>query len=560
MAKSKTEKKKAKRKAKQKQNKIERSKTTATDRGRLYYEQAMYFAENSHLEKAITCIKKAFKLVPDDFEILVGMGHIGSIIGEKKMELEAMKGLKRIGRLKPDMWISLLEFTVKDEQYEESIALADELLSILPGLPIQKKRDYKRRVLDIREYCEGRCLLQNYNREVELQKQKKSISKKTTEYHPPAADQKNISIQKPVDKKKEAHQPDKEKQQIPFEFQLQMDSFYEPFLEPSSIGIEKYELSIASHTIRFQESFENLICLAGLTGIRSLWYQEETARKVLKRFRGRALLSDEVGLGKTIEALIVFSEYIKRGMVKTGLILTPAPLVSQWKDELLSKFGLDIPSTDDIDFKSKSDTFWEEPFVLVSINQAKSKKNYDIVTGKSYDIVIVDEAHHLKNRDTLNWKLVNALKKRFILLLTATPVENNLMELYNLITLLKPGQLETASSFREKFMTKGDPTDPQNRSFLKELLGEVMIRNTRALAGIKIPPRFAETLRIPASKTEKVLYERLQILVSELNNLEKGNKLVIKNLLAQAGSSPTALEKTISKMLMNKEYQLKHEN
>jgi SNF2 family DNA or RNA helicase len=62
-------------------------------------------------------------------------------------------------------------------------------------------------------------------------------------------------------------------------------------------------------------------------------------------------------------------------------------------------------------------------------------------------MVIVDEAHHLKNRNTLNWKLVNALKKRFLLLLTATPVENNLMELYNLITLLKPGQFKTAKAF-----------------------------------------------------------------------------------------------------------------
>jgi len=52
------------------------------------------------------------------------------------------------------------------------------------------------------------------------------------------------------------------------------------------------------------------------------------------------------------------------------------------------------------------------------------------------------------------------------------------MELYNLITLLKPGQLETATSFREKFMKRGDPTDPQNQALLKELLGQVMISNT----------------------------------------------------------------------------------
>jgi SNF2 family DNA or RNA helicase len=60
---------------------------------------------------------------------------------------------------------------------------------------------------------------------------------------------------------------------------------------------------------------------------------------------------------------------------------------------------------------------------------SKSKKNYALVTGREYDMVIVDEAHHLKNRKALNWKLINDLQKRFLLLLTATPVENFLMEL-----------------------------------------------------------------------------------------------------------------------------------
>jgi SNF2 family DNA or RNA helicase len=60
-----------------------------------------------------------------------------------------------------------------------------------------------------------------------------------------------------------------------------------------------------------------------------------------------------VGLGKTIEAGIILKEYIQRGMVKSALILTPTPLVSQWKEELKTKFDLDFPSTDDPDFSQK---------------------------------------------------------------------------------------------------------------------------------------------------------------------------------------------------------------
>ena len=290
------------------------------------------------------------------------------------------------------------------------------------------------------------------------------------------------------------------------------------------------------------------------------WYQEETAKKVLKQFRGRALLSDEVGLGKTIEALIILSEYIKRGMVKTALILTPTPLVSQWQEEMKSKFNLDIPSTDDPGFKSGNNAFWKQPLVIASINQAKSKKNIGMITQREYDIVIVDEAHHLKNRTTQNFKLVNALKKRFILLLTATPVQNNLMELYNLITLLKPGQLETATAFRERFMKRGDPTDPQNRGKLKHLLGQVMIRNTRALAGIRIPPRFAQTIRLEPTKGEAAFYDRLQALILSLNEHKQGRaKMIIKNLLAQAGSSPKAVEGTLTRMLEKENYLMVHE-
>ena len=301
------------------------------------------------------------------------------------------------------------------------------------------------------------------------------------------------------------------------------------------------------------DSFENLICLSNLNDVQSFWYQEETARKVLKTFRGRALLSDEVGLGKTIEASMVLKEYIQRGMVKSALILTPTPLVSQWKEELKSKFDLDFSSTDDPDFRKNGPALWSRPFILASINIAKSKRNFETVIGREYDMVIVDEAHHLKNRNTLNWKLVNGLKKRFLLLLTATPVENNLMELYNLITLLKPGQLKTASAFREEFMTKGDPTSPQNRAKLKELLGQVMIRNTRALAKINIPPRFAETVRIDPNSSEKELYEKICQVAVDINQSNGGgNKMLLKNLLATAGSSPRALELTIDRMLTKK--------
>ena len=81
---------------------------------------------------------------------------------------------------------------------------------------------------------------------------------------------------------------------------------------------------------------------------------------------------------------------------------------------------------------------------------------------------------------------------------------------------LKPGQLDTASNFRNEFMTRGDPTDPRNRSRLRELLGQVMIRNTRALARVDIPPRFARTIKVEPRPLELDLYQRISALAIDI--------------------------------------------
>lgn len=89
-------------------------------------------------------------------------------------------------------------------------------------------------------------------------------------------------------------------------------------------------------------SFEDMLCLKHLPQeqVTPLPHQTETARKVLFEMRGRAILADEVGLGKTIEAGLILKEYIVRGLVRKVLILVPASLVLQWVRELNQKFAI----------------------------------------------------------------------------------------------------------------------------------------------------------------------------------------------------------------------------
>ena len=132
--------------------------------------------------------------------------------------------------------------------------------------------------------------------------------------------------------------------------------------------------------------------------------------------------------------------------------------------------------------------------MLASLPFVKAKKRAAIVAAQPWDLVIVDEAHHCKNRATLNWQLVNSLQRHFMFLLSATPVQNNLLELYNLLTLLAPGHLRTEADFKKQYVKRGNPRDALNRERLRSLLGEVMVRNTRSLVQLDLPPRYAQTV------------------------------------------------------------------
>jgi len=343
-------------------------------------------------------------------------------------------------------------------------------------------------------------------------------------------------------------------------FQFNIAPVLDAIQAAQSAQLSDFQLTLEAYKLSFRSSYEQLLCLPTLRHVKSLWYQEETARKIMKLFRGRAILADEVGLGKTIEAGLVLKEYILRGLVRSVLVLTPSSLVNQWYEELVGKFQLSFVTSNDALFREDPDRFWQSPYILASINTAKSRRNFDSVTSRTYDMVIVDEAHHLKNRSTLNWKLVNAIQKTFLLLLTATPVENKLEELYNLVTLLRPGHLKTRKSFLEEFVSRGNPTDPRNREKLRGLLKEVMLRNTRSVAKLNLPPRFAYTIKVSPNQSERAFYNAISNFIAQ-HGAEKNktfNKQTLQHLLAAAGSSHLAALKMLTKIATNQQNDTVH--
>jgi superfamily II DNA or RNA helicase len=296
------------------------------------------------------------------------------------------------------------------------------------------------------------------------------------------------------------------------------------------------------------ECFDELLCLPALSGVEAHWYQMETVRKVLKQYRGRVLLADEVGLGKTIEAGMVLKEYALRGMAERILILAPAALVGQWRDEMQSKFGFDCATSHDPLLRTDPPRFWAQPRVIASIAAARRKEHAKLLAGMSYDAVVVDEAHHLRDQSSASYQLVNSLQKRFLLLLSATPVQNSLLELYNLLTLLKPGIFRTQKEFRSVYMTSGKPRQPANRERLRDLMRGVMVRNTRALAALRLPRRHASTLRTPPGEDEASCYRDLSLLAREVAPGAQ-HRLAVQHLLAAAGSSPAAAAAAVARFV-----------
>ncbi|WP_075619634.1 DEAD/DEAH box helicase [Paenisporosarcina indica] len=275
-----------------------------------------------------------------------------------------------------------------------------------------------------------------------------------------------------------------------------------------------------------------------LPNLTPLRHQLEVAETVIERMNGKAILADEVGLGKTIEAGLILKEYLIRGLVKKALILAPASLINQWIDELNHKFY--IPA---IPYK-KNYNLDNYSVVVMSMDTAKKSPHKEVIYAQDYDMIIIDEAHKLKNHKTKNYEFVQSLKKKFCLLLTATPIQNDVFELFYLISLLKPGHLGNYETFQSSF--SANKLTWEHDDYLKELVNQVMVRNRRKDTGIEWTHRRVQTIPIQFTKEEKEVYD----LIVGLKNVSSvfSSAFSMITLQKEMCSSKEATYLTLNKM------------
>lgn len=224
-------------------------------------------------------------------------------------------------------------------------------------------------------------------------------------------------------------------------------------------------------------SYQDKMISANNFNIIPLPHQILTVNRVMDEFEPRWLICDEVGLGKTIEAALVFEELKLRNMAKRVLIVCPSGLTNQWKDELKTKFNEDFVIFNRETFKGLTQlhndkNIWEEfDQIITSIDFIKTKEikeelaektienrkwhnryvSEDVING-NWDLVIIDEAHNLSKdwdgSETSRYKIGKelAVKTPMLLLLTATPHQGKSERFRHLLELIDPYKFYDESS------------------------------------------------------------------------------------------------------------------
>ena len=267
------------------------------------------------------------------------------------------------------------------------------------------------------------------------------------------------------------------------------------------------------------------------------------------------LLADEVGLGKTIEAGLVMCQFWAERKRRI-LVVCPASLRKQWQCELEDKFGLPCCIVDAKSTRELRRTGFGNPFdrSIISISSysyaAKAQNNLRSV---QWDLVIMDEAHKLRNAYRESNKVGQALKwaleGRRKLLLTATPLQNTLTELYGLSTLLDGDYFGDLPTFRARYINNGGDM-PALRKRLSEFCWRTLRRDV--LAYIKYTNRIPVTEEFYSTDREHNLYQAVSAYLKDTDtyafpaNVRPMLTQLIRKVLA---SSTSALIGTLEGIL-----------
>jgi superfamily II DNA/RNA helicase len=276
-----------------------------------------------------------------------------------------------------------------------------------------------------------------------------------------------------------------------------------------------------------------------------------------------AILADEVGLGKTIEAGILLSQQWAENK-KRILIICPSSLRKQWVNELADKFYLKSEVVESRNFNAKYKEGNKNPFddgktIKICSYQYASKKA-DFIQLTSWDLVVLDESHYLrnvhKNPESIAAKIKNAIKDYKKVLLTATPLQNRLDELYGLVSIIDQTVFGDIKTFKKQFLN-GDGDLMELKEKLKSIIHRTLRQDVREFVPYR--ERIPITQQFVPTKEEKLLYDNvLEYLRGEtIYALPRAQRHLMESVMFKLlGSSSFAVGKTLEALIKRLNYML----
>jgi superfamily II DNA or RNA helicase len=228
----------------------------------------------------------------------------------------------------------------------------------------------------------------------------------------------------------------------------------------------------------------------------------------LARWGAGACLADDMGLGKTVQAIAVMLDRADQGPC---LVVAPTSVCPNWQAEI-ARFAptLRTHRLSAADDRAAMIAGLGAHDVLVCsyglLHQAAEE-----LAGRSWQMVVLDEAQAIKNAETKRAQAVQTLQAGFRLALTGTPVENYLDELWSLFNFVNPGVLGSREGFQKRFARPIErDKDPHARQALRALLRPFLLRRIKAAVLSELPPRTEQTLNVEMSEAERAFYEALR--------------------------------------------------
>ena len=244
-------------------------------------------------------------------------------------------------------------------------------------------------------------------------------------------------------------------------------------------------------------------------------YQEEGIR--FAATAGRAIIADEMGLGKTIQAIGTATLLRQRGLVGSVLILCPTSLKYQWKREIERFTNEKAHVIEGNHLKRREQYNAPELFKIVSYN---SICNDIKIFGKlETDMVIIDEVQRLKNWNTQIARAARKIISHYAVILSGTPLENRLEELYSVVQLVDQFCLSPYYLFRDHYIVtddKGATIGYKNLNEIKSKLTGILIRRTKKKVRLQMPARQDKNLLVPMTKEQMTIHNEAKSLVSQL--------------------------------------------